>query len=93
MAYEKIVGAVRRRTISALIYPAILVMMMIVLVGIIVVKVVPSFSEFYANFGRQLPLQTRIGITDALLSVLLLSSMFAAPAARSCERKIPTTTR
>ena len=59
VAYEKIVGAVRRRTISALIYPAILVTMMIVLVGIIVVKVVPSFSEFYANFDRQLPLQTR----------------------------------
>jgi type II secretory pathway component PulF len=54
VAYEKIVGAVRRRTIAALIYPAILVTMMIVLVGIIVIKVVPSFSEFYANFGRQL---------------------------------------
>src|SRR5204862_4787104 len=68
VAYEKIVGAVRRRTISALIYPAILVAMMIVLVGIIVVKVVPSFSEFYANFGRQLPLQTRIiiGISNVV---------------------------
>jgi len=74
VAYEKIVGAVRRRTISALIYPAILVMMMIVLVGIIVIKVVPSFSEFYANFGRQLPLQTRIiiGISNFVTSNLLL---------------------
>jgi type IV pilus assembly protein PilC len=60
VSYEKIVGAVRRRTISALIYPAILVTMMIVLVGIIVLKVVPSFSEFYANFGRELPLSTRV---------------------------------
>src|ERR1044071_6834715 len=60
VGYEKVVGAVRRRTISALIYPAILVTMMIVLVGIIVLKVVPSFSEFYANFGKQLPLSTRI---------------------------------
>jgi len=74
VAYEKIVGAVRRRTISALIYPAILVTMMIVLVGIIVIKVVPSFSEFYANFGRQLPLQTRIiiGISNFVTSNLLL---------------------
>ena len=54
------VGGVRRRTPSALIYPAILVTMMLGLVGIIVIKVVPSFSEFYANFGRQLPLSTRI---------------------------------
>ena len=60
VGYEKVVGAVRRRTISALIYPAILVTMMIVLIGIIVLKVVPSFSDFYANFGRQLPLSTRI---------------------------------
>ena len=60
VGYEKVVGAVRRRTISALIYPVILVAMMIVLVGIIVVKVVPSFSEFYAGFDRQLPWSTRI---------------------------------
>ena len=60
VGYEKIVGAVRRRTISALIYPALLVSMMIVLVGIIVLKVVPSFSEFYAGFDRPLPVPTRI---------------------------------
>jgi len=60
VGYEKVVGAVRRRTISAMIYPAILITMMIGLVGIIVIKVVPSFSEFYANFDRQLPLSTRI---------------------------------
>jgi type IV pilus assembly protein PilC len=60
VAYEKVIGAVKRRTISALIYPAILVTMMIGLIGIIVLKVVPAFSEFYANFGRELPLSTRI---------------------------------
>jgi type IV pilus assembly protein PilC len=63
VSYEKIIGAVKRRTISALIYPAILVTMMTVLVGIIVLKVVPAFSEFYANFGRNLPLSTRIIVT------------------------------
>jgi len=60
VAYEKVIGAVKRRTISALIYPAILVTMMLVLIGIIVLRVVPAFSEFYSNFGRQLPLSTRI---------------------------------
>ena len=56
VAYEKVIGAVSRRTISALIYPAILVMMMVVLIGIIVLRVVPAFSGFYANFDRALPL-------------------------------------
>jgi len=60
VAYAKVIGAVKRRTISALIYPAILVTMMTILIGIIVVKVVPAFSEFYSNFGRELPLSTRI---------------------------------
>jgi len=60
VSYEKVVGAVRRRTISALIYPMILVTMMLVLVGIIVLRVVPAFSEFYNQFGRELPLSTRV---------------------------------
>jgi type IV pilus assembly protein PilC len=63
VAYEKVIGAVKKRTVSALIYPAILVTMMIGLIGIIVVKVVPAFSEFYAGFGRELPLSTRIIVT------------------------------
>jgi type IV pilus assembly protein PilC len=68
--YDKIVGAVMRRTLSALIYPAILVTMMILLVGIIVIKVVPAFSDFYANFDRELPLSTRIvvGLSDFVVS-------------------------
>ena len=70
VSYEKIVGAVRRRTISALIYPAILVAMMVVLVGIIVLRVVPAFSEFYGNFEKPLPLSTRVvvALSNAVVS-------------------------
>jgi type IV pilus assembly protein PilC len=60
VAYEKVIGAVRRRTLSALIYPAVLVTLMLVLVGIIVLKVVPAFTDFYATFDAELPLATRI---------------------------------
>ena len=60
VAYEKVIGTVRKRTISALIYPAILVTMMFVLIGIIVLRVVPAFSDFYGNFDRQLPRSTEI---------------------------------
>jgi type IV pilus assembly protein PilC len=60
VAYEKVIGTVRKRTISALIYPAILVTMMLVLISIIVLKVVPAFSDFYGNFDRPLPWSTRV---------------------------------
>jgi type IV pilus assembly protein PilC len=60
VAYEKVIGTVRKRTISALIYPLLLVSMMVVLIGIIVLKVVPSFSEFYGNFDRPLPMSTQV---------------------------------
>ena len=78
VAYEKVIGTVRKRTISAMIYPAILVTMMVLLIGIIVLKVVPAFSEFYGNFGRQLPMSTRIivAVSNAAVSnvwLLLLS--------------------
>ena len=74
VSYEKIIQTVKRRTISALIYPAILVALMTGLVGIIVLRVVPAFSEFYAGFGRELPLSTRIivGMSDAIVANIWL---------------------
>jgi type IV pilus assembly protein PilC len=69
VAYEKVIGAVKKRTISALIYPMILTVLMLGLIAIIVLRVVPSFSAFYENFGRELPLSTRIivGVSDAIV--------------------------
>jgi type IV pilus assembly protein PilC len=58
--YTKVIATVRRKTISALIYPAILVTLALVLVLIIVLQVVPAFSDFYASFGADLPLITQI---------------------------------
>jgi len=60
VAYEKVIDGVKRRTISALIYPVILVALALGLVMIIVLRVVPAFSDFYASFGAELPLTTRI---------------------------------
>ena len=93
VAYEKVIGAVKRRTISALIYPAILVTMMLLLIGIIVLRVVPAFSEFYSNFGRQLPLSTRIiiGISHFVVGNLpiLVVGVIAAAIALSSWWKQP----
>jgi type IV pilus assembly protein PilC len=60
VAYVKIVGAVRRKTLSALMYPAILVVLSLVVVSIIVLRVVPAFAGFYETFDRELPLATRV---------------------------------
>jgi type IV pilus assembly protein PilC len=59
VAYVKIVSGVRRKTISALVYPAILLLLSIVVVTIIVVRVVPEFGAFYNQFGHELPWSTR----------------------------------
>ena len=58
--YSKIIATIKRKTVSALIYPAILVSLATILVSIIVLKVVPAFSDFYGSFNAQLPLVTRI---------------------------------
>src|SRR5688572_6049918 len=60
VVYEKVIDSVRRKTLSALIYPVILIVLAIGLVGIIVLRVVPSFTDFYASFGADLPLSTRM---------------------------------
>jgi type IV pilus assembly protein PilC len=68
VAYSKTVDTVRSKTISAMIYPVILIVLAVVLVGIIVIKVVPTFAEFYASFDSELPLSTRVivAISDFL---------------------------
>jgi type IV pilus assembly protein PilC len=58
--YSKIIATVKRKTMSALIYPIILITLAFILVAIIVFRVVPAFTDFYASFGADLPLITRI---------------------------------
>ena len=74
VSYTKLAGAVRRKTLSALIYPAVLVTLAMVVVGIIVLKLVPAFSEFYASFQAELPLATRIivAVSTALSEHIVL---------------------
>jgi type IV pilus assembly protein PilC len=57
--YTKIIANVKRKTISALVYPAILTALALIVVSVIVLVAVPAFSEFYDSFGANLPLSTR----------------------------------
>jgi type IV pilus assembly protein PilC len=60
VTYVKVISGVKRKTISALVYPAILLVLSCVVVAIIMLRVVPEFGAFYSQFGRDLPLSTRI---------------------------------
>src|SRR5690348_11649059 len=74
VAYSKTIDTVRSKTISAMIYPIVLVALAIVLVGIIVVKVVPTFADFYGSFNAELPLSTRmiVAVSDFIRAQLFL---------------------
>jgi type IV pilus assembly protein PilC len=60
--HVKVLMAVRSNVVSALIYPAVLVVLSIGVVGLIVFTVVPEFAVFYEQFGQgaDLPMSTRI---------------------------------
>ncbi|BBA70283.1 type II secretion system F family protein [Geobacter sulfurreducens] len=60
IAFLKRVEEVRKRFISALVYPAILVTVATLAITFLLVYVVPTFSQVYADAGSQLPLPTRI---------------------------------
>jgi len=60
VSYVKVVANVKRKTVSALIYPLILLALSMVVVSIIMLRVVPAFGEFYSQFGEDLPLSTRV---------------------------------
>lgn len=72
--HTKVIAAVRARTVSALIYPVILMLLAVVLVGGIVFKVVPQFADFFAQMGHgaELPLATQIlvGVSTTLVNQL-----------------------
>jgi type IV pilus assembly protein PilC len=83
VAYVKVVATVRRKTVSALVYPVILLMLSLVVVAIIVLRVVPEFGAFYAQYDRELPLSTRmiVAVSDFVRGYFLLLVASAVGAA------------
>jgi type IV pilus assembly protein PilC len=72
--HVKVLASVRRRVVSALIYPIVLVLLSMAVIGLIIFKVIPQFKEFYAEVGHghALPLSTRIVV--ALSTTLIENS-------------------
>lgn len=58
--YQKLVLEARKRVVSALVYPIVLVTLSIVMILIMLTFVVPQFEHFFAGTGVELPLITRV---------------------------------
>jgi type IV pilus assembly protein PilC len=74
--YQRLTESVRKKIIGALTYPAVLIVLSIVLVIILMVKVIPSFTGFYVQFDAELPLPTRIivAVSEGLQEHFLIIS-------------------
>jgi type IV pilus assembly protein PilC len=80
--YARIIATLKRKTVSALVYPAILVTLALGLVALIIVKVVPAFSDFYQSFGSELPFVTRtiVRVSEFIRGQILLIVIAVAAA-------------
>jgi type IV pilus assembly protein PilC len=57
--YVRLTQTLKKKAVSAAVYPAVLFTMMFALLAILVIKVIPEFESFYEGLGVQLPLPTR----------------------------------
>jgi type IV pilus assembly protein PilC len=58
--YLQLVTETRKRIVSALVYPAALVGLSLVLIGVMTIWVMPRFTDFFSSLQVDLPLLTRI---------------------------------
>ena len=83
--YLKRVDGIRKKVVAALLYPSILVVFACLAITMLLVYVVPTFSQVYADAGSQLPVPTQMLIAFttflrrfSLLGVLLAFAALAA---------------
>src|SRR5579871_273706 len=60
ITYQKLAIAVRKKLITSLIYPCLLLILVICLMVFLITFVVPSFAELYHSMSAQLPAATQI---------------------------------
>lgn len=58
--YLSLVIDARKRVVSALVYPAVLIALSVFMIGVLAIYVVPTFSKFYADLDAELPMITQI---------------------------------
>ena len=95
LRYQKMIVTLRKRVVSALIYPAVLIILSVTMVFIMLTKVIPRFAEFYAGFNADLPVFTRllINVATTLNDHFIVTLAGAAIALLLMRRWIATTGR
>jgi type IV pilus assembly protein PilC len=89
--YLKLVMDARRRVISALIYPVVLICLSIAMISVMMVYVVPKITLFFENLEVKLPLMTRLLIAVSSFAHnnvlwLVLGAIAATAAFRAWSR-------
>lgn len=69
--YEEKALALHQHIRSALMYPAVVMVVAMLVVAMILVVVVPTFEDVFVSFGAELPLPTRVvmSISEALVAL------------------------
>jgi type IV pilus assembly protein PilC len=60
--YQRLMMEARKKIVTALVYPLVLVGLSIALIGVMTIYVVPKFSAFFSGLDTELPLLTRLTI-------------------------------
>ncbi|MGH9459294.1 MAG: type II secretion system F family protein [Thermoanaerobaculia bacterium] len=85
LKYQKLLAGLRKKVVTALIYPIVLIVLSFGMIAVMLTYVIPKFSEFYTGFDAQLPLLTRVLIdlsfmvreNAPVVLVALLAAVFA----------------
>ncbi len=66
--YQQLVFEARKQVTSALVYPAVLVALSLILIAVMLLYVVPGFQGFFDTLGSELPFVTKVvvGLSDLL---------------------------
>jgi len=78
IAYTRSIMTIQKKVVGALIYPAILVCVSIVIVIIMLFKVIPAFATLFATLGTTLPWQTEILVNTATFLQSMWQPILAA---------------
>lgn len=79
--YREKTNLLNKKIRSALLYPAVIVLVMVVVITVILLYVIPVFAHLFHSFGAQLPLSTRIAIAISYFVKDHLLLIFGLPAA------------
>ncbi|MDT8316406.1 MAG: type II secretion system F family protein [bacterium] len=74
ISYAKRVEELKKKFVSASVYPLILLSVAAIVIMFLILYVVPSFSQVFIDSGTELPVPTRIliGLTDFITSNILI---------------------